>query len=200
MRMRRPCHAQAVRAMWPAAVGAASAGAVPCFIASSFRFAATTAPPSADVSKLMPRGMRHDAGQVPPPTAPPPAALKESAPNPEKAWCDEPTLEDLDISIPQVDCTFVAELVHRRLTMRDEMHLPRSERTYVKQQQQQSGAAPAAEDTRVFRAPVEDDHDLTGREVVAQKAPTSTGVAPQAAAKPNAGEDSGENFQTNRGR
>jgi rhodanese-related sulfurtransferase len=29
-------------------------------------------------------------------------------------WCDEPTLEDLDVSVPQVNCAFVADLLARR--------------------------------------------------------------------------------------
>ena len=32
----------------------------------------------------------------------------------EQNWCDEPTLDHLDVSIPQVDCRFVAELIRRR--------------------------------------------------------------------------------------
>jgi rhodanese-related sulfurtransferase len=80
----------------------------------------------------------------------------------------EPTLEDLDISIPYVDCPFVAELVQRRLEERDKMHLKHQDKD--KGDAAATGAAAAAStgsstSHATFRAPVEDDTEQAGKEL-----------------------------------
>lgn len=104
---------------------------------------------------------------------------------------EEPTLEDLDTSIPMVDCAFVAELVQRRLAERDNMHLkdrdgddaadgdgttgvgssgggdaaPSKTPKWAKKESRRYGDDD--EVTYTFRAPVSDDSTvITGKEVV----------------------------------
>ena len=145
-------------------------------------------------------------------------ALVERNENGEPAEDDEPplepTLDDLDISIPQVDCPFMAELVQRRLiargaivdaadaeadaaaaqeekTKRPHVGLRSSqereetlhERDFKKKQaakrmpakdpvKEREAASTKVAKTdgvpeRTFRAPVEDDRENSGKEVVA---------------------------------